>query len=85
MLSPMLTIEQAAERLSINRDGVSALIKSKQLPGVNVNRDPNAKRPTWRIREEDLTAFELARLSIRTATPQRPRKAAKPLSGKAWF
>ena len=57
----MLTRKQAATRLAVDPDAVSELITSKQLPAVNVARDPKAKRPTWRIRPEDLAEFELRR------------------------
>jgi hypothetical protein len=84
----MLTVDQVALRLGIDRDGVSKLIATKQLLGINVNRVRGAKRPTWRIRPEDLAAFELSRLSVQSPnvgttirTPKKKLSATK----RQWF
>lgn len=72
---PMLTREQVATRLGIDPDAVSSLIASKQLPAVNVAQKRNAKRPTWRVRPEDLEAFEAARSTAKPpATHRTTRK-----------
>ena len=88
MLIALLTIDKVAQRLGVDRDGVSRLINSGELPAVNVARDRNAKRPSWRIRPEDLAAFELSRLSIQSprvgVTARKTRKKLT-ASRRQWF
>ena len=83
-LAPMLTRELVATRLGVDPDAVSALIASKQLPAVNVARSRTAKRPTWRIRPEDLAEFELQRLTGKAHTPAR-RRVKRPAGKKSYF
>lgn len=84
MLTPaMLTRKQAAKRLAVDPDAVSVLIASKQLPAVNVARDPKAKRPTWRIRPEDLADFELRRMTGKA--PATTRRIKRPAGKKSYF
>lgn len=82
---PMFTIGQVATRLGTDRDGVSRLIASRELLAVNVARCRNAKRPTWRIRPEDLEAFELSRRSINPSSSARPRRTKLAATGRKWF
>lgn len=58
---PLLTLKKTAEWLGVDRDAITAFIKSGELPAVNVARSSSAKRPSWRIRFEDLETFELSR------------------------
>ena len=81
---PMLTREHVANRLGIDPDAVSALIASKQLAAVNVARSRTAKRPTWRIRPEDLAEFELRRLTG-TAHATTRRTPKRPTAKKSYF
>ena len=83
-LAPMLTRELVATRLGVDPDAVSALIASRQLPAVNVARSRTAKRPTWRIRPEDLAEFELRRLTGKSHTPTR-RTPKRPTAKKSYF
>ena len=83
-LAPMLTREQAANRLVTDVDGVSGLIASGQLRAVNVARDPKAKRPTWRIRPEDLAEFELRRMTGKAPATTR-RTTKRPTAKKSYF
>ena len=82
---PMLTIEQVATRLVTDRDGVSRLIASGELLAVNVARSRTAKRPTWRIRPEDLETFELSRRSVKPSSAARPRRTKRAATGRKWF
>jgi transposase len=63
------SVRQVAERYAVSEHVVLAWLKSGQLRGINVARQAGAKRPTWRIRETDLEAFE----ALRTPTPPSPR------------
>ena len=82
-LAPMLTREEVANRLVTDVDGVSGLIASGQLRAVNVARSRTAKRPTWRIRPEDLAEFELRRLTGKAHTPT--RRIKRPTAKKSYF
>ena len=42
--SPLLTTAQVAELLGISQDGVSSLIASGTLPGIDVSREEVASR-----------------------------------------
>jgi hypothetical protein len=84
LIAPMLTRKQVATRLGVDVDAVSGLITSKQLPAVNVAKDPKAKRSTWRVRPEDLEAFELRRMTgMAHATTRRAPK--RPTAKKSYF
>ncbi len=80
-LTPLRTVEEVAERLGVDRDAVTAFIKSKELPAINVNRDRNSKRATWRIKQEDLDQFELNR---RTLKPLPKKKISKLPPARSW-
>ncbi len=82
-LAPMLTRENVATRLGVDPDAVSALIASQQLAAVNVARSRTAKRPTWRIRPEDLAEFELRRLTGKSHTTT--RRIKRPAAKKSYF
>lgn len=51
----MLTIRQAAEKMGVSRRTIFRLVKSGDLPSVNVSASP--KRKVWRIEPEALDAF----------------------------
>ena len=82
-LAPMLTRKRIATRLGVDPDAVSALIASGQLAAVNVARSRTAKRPTWRIRPEDLADFELRRLTRKSHTAT--RRIKRPAAKKSYF
>lgn len=84
---PMLTIDQVAIRQNVNRDAVSHWINTGELPAVNVARSRTAKRPSWRIRLEDLQAFEFARSTTQPAATRSKGKKPKsqPVTRKKWF
>ncbi|MBI1913226.1 MAG: hypothetical protein HYS12_00455 [Planctomycetes bacterium] len=51
-------------------------IQSGELRAINVGRKPGAKKPRWRISEEALKAFELARTPV--PPPARMRRKKQP-------
>lgn len=53
----LLTIDEAAERLSITPRQVASLIRSGRLPWVNVSVKAVSSKPRKRIAEADLFAF----------------------------
>ncbi len=72
----LLTVKQAAERLSLNPATVYALCASRKLPHARIG----VGRGTIRIREEDLDAF-LERATVRPgppAAPSSPKAGPKP-------
>lgn len=53
----LLTIPEAAERLSITTRQVNTLIRRGRLPWVNVSHSAGTSKPRKRIAESDLFAF----------------------------
>jgi hypothetical protein len=85
-MDPLLTIHEVATRYGVDRDAVSRWIASRELEAINVNRSRTAKRPTWRISQEALIAFDQARSSKACEkTPARPRPVHRPTVGRKWL
>lgn len=61
-------------------DTVRGWITSGQLPAINAARNPNGKKPRWRVSAEDLAAFLEKRSNRPTSTepPKQPRRAPRP-------
>ena len=66
---PLLAVKQVAELLGIRQHGVLTLIRSGELPAIDVSLHPGG-RPRWRISADDLETF----LARRTRRPDPPRK-----------
>jgi excisionase family DNA binding protein len=62
-------IKDLCKRYRVGEHTVLGWIRNGELRAVNVGRRPGAKKPRWRITQEALYAFELAR----TPTPPLPR------------
>ncbi len=75
MVNATLTPPQLAKDYGVNPDKVLAWIHSGELRAVNVAAKPNG-RPRWRIKAEDLEAFELRRSAVPTKTTRRRRRAS---------
>ncbi|MDZ4685267.1 MAG: helix-turn-helix domain-containing protein [Planctomycetaceae bacterium] len=75
------SVREVAELLGIRQHGVTALIRSGELRGVDVSLQPGG-RPRWRIMQEDLEAF-IARRTHQAAAPRRRRR--KPTNVKQYF
>jgi hypothetical protein len=56
-----LFVRDIAQRLAVTEHAVLSWIKAGELKAINVSRRPGAKRPTWRITQEALEAFEARR------------------------
>ena len=69
----LLTIEQAAERLTVNERSVRQLMSSGQLAWVDVSVKQNSLKPRKRIREADLFAF----MEARTVQPPEPHTSGR--------
>ena len=79
MPDQLLTIKQVAEIVQIDRKQIARWIHSGELRGVPVNRNPNAARRHYRVRESDLDAFLTRRAGQAEERPQRRRRRkAKP-------
>jgi excisionase family DNA binding protein len=63
------TVKDLTERYGVSEHTVLGWISRGELRAINVGRRPGAKRPRWRITDEALQAFEMAR----TPTPPPPR------------
>ena len=68
-MSSTLSVRDLCERYGVGEHTVLGWINFGELRAINVGRKPGAKKPRWRITQEALEAFELAR----TATPPQPR------------
>jgi excisionase family DNA binding protein len=68
-MSSTLSVHDLTERFGVSEHTVLAWIRSGELRAVNVGRRPGGKKPRWRITQEALEQFELAR----TPTPPLPR------------
>ncbi len=64
-----LSVRDICERYGVSEHTVLGWIRSGELRPVNVGRRLGTKKPRWRITQEALAAFELAR----THTPPPPR------------
>jgi excisionase family DNA binding protein len=69
-------LKVVAARLSTTLDHVLGLVHSHKLKATNIGR--GAKRPRWRVSEEDLKAFIAARTNGATQTTARRRKPPSP-------
>jgi excisionase family DNA binding protein len=68
-----LTVRKIQERFGVGESTVLAWIRSGELRAFDVSRN-RGKRPSWRITEEALAAFELARSSAAPPPPRTRRK-----------
>jgi excisionase family DNA binding protein len=85
VLTALLTIDEVAARLGVDRDAVSTFIAKRELAAVNVARNRSGKRPRWRIRPEDLEAFELSRRHSNQPPSSTTRKRRQQAAGRTWF
>lgn len=69
-------VRQLVERYEVTQTTVLHWIASGQLRAINVGVDPGKQKPRWRITEEALREFELARSTSPPPTPS-PRKRRK--------
>ena len=72
-MSSTFSVRDLRERYAVSEHTVLGWIARGELRAVNVGRRPGAKKPRWRITQEALEAFELAR----TPTPLQPRVRRK--------
>ena len=63
------SVKQASSLLGIRTHGVLTLIRSGQLPAIDVSLTPGGK-PRWRILPDDFDAF----IEKRTHQPKTPTK-----------
>jgi excisionase family DNA binding protein len=68
-----LSVKDLTERYGVGEQTVLAWINCGELRAINVGRRPATKKPRWRITQEALAAFELAR----TRSPALPRAARR--------
>jgi hypothetical protein len=65
-------VQDVCERFDVGPHTVLGWIRSGELRAFHVGRRPNAKKPRWRITQEALEAFELAR--THTPPPSRAKR-----------
>jgi excisionase family DNA binding protein len=71
-----LTPKAAASSLVVRVPTVCALIRSGQLPAVDVSVNPDSKRPSWRISREALDEF-IANRAKQVPAPKPTRRSRK--------
>jgi excisionase family DNA binding protein len=71
------SVQDICKRYSVGEHTVLNWVASGELRALNIARSRRARRPRWRIREEDLAAFEAARTSA-PATPRARRQKRQP-------
>ena len=70
------SIKDLCERFAVGEHTVLNWIRRGELKAINVSRKP-VGRPKWRITQDALAAFEVAR----TPTPAQPRTRQKKQRG----
>lgn len=66
----ILTVGDLEARWHVDRDAVTTLIGTGELPAFNIARHRDAKRPSWRIKLSDVEALEAARSSVPSKQPE---------------
>lgn len=72
-----LSVPSIAEKLDVDTEQVLSWIHSGQLKAANVAKNPNGKRPRWRVAEGDLGRFVLSRMN--SASQPSPRTPTRQL------
>lgn len=80
----LLTIDEVAAHIGVDRDAVSRYIKNRELTAINVARTLNC-RPRWRVSIEAIEAFLRSR-----QTDAKVHSAPKPIKkptriGRDWI
>jgi len=76
-MTDWLTIDELAKAWRVTPDHVRGLVRSGQLPAVNIARSPGAKRAQWRITPEGLQQFKAARQAVAPAESNGKRKRSR--------
>jgi excisionase family DNA binding protein len=76
-MSSTFSVKDLTERYGVGEHTVLGWIRSGELRAVNVGRHQGAKKPRWRITQEALETFEMARTP--TPPPPRARRRKRPL------
>jgi hypothetical protein len=74
------SVKDTAAHFATSQHTVLHWLATGQLAGINVSRDPAAKKKRWRITDQALAEFELTRSSAARATvsPRQRRKQKDP-------
>ncbi len=74
-----LSVTELCERWACKRELVYELIRTHQLPAINIAASEKA-RPLFRVRESDVVAFEAGR-EVRQPTPRKkPRRVSEKIT-----
>ena len=79
-MTPLLTVADLVVKWSVDRDCISRLIASGELPAIDISRSKDSKRPSWRFRLDDVESFEQARRSGPKPVNTKTRSAKRPLT-----
>jgi hypothetical protein len=75
MMQTLLGVPEVAKTLRTNENKVLGLIRSGELPAINLAQSATGKRPRWRIAADDLNAFLASRRTAKVQQETPPRKA----------
>jgi excisionase family DNA binding protein len=70
------SVRNLCDRYGVSEQTVLGWIHRGELRALNVGRRPGGKKPRWRVTQEALESFELARTA--TPPPPRARRRRKP-------
>jgi excisionase family DNA binding protein len=71
-----LSVSEVCQRYGVGENTVLGWIARGELRALNVGRSRAAKKPRWRITEDALAAFELARTSTPPPATRRKKRTA---------
>jgi len=73
-MSSTFSVKDLCDRFGVSEHTVLAWIAAGELKALHVGRRLGAKKPRWRVTQEALAAFELARTPTPPAPQSRRRK-----------
>jgi excisionase family DNA binding protein len=71
------SVKDVSAHFGVGQHTTLKWIADGELRAINVARSRRARKPRWRVRAEDLAAFEAARTST-PATPRARRRKRQP-------
>ena len=74
------TLKEVAEIEAVHEETALLWVRSGELTAHNASANPKSRKPRWRVTEDSLTAFRLARQNgTKEPTQPRRKRAAGPI------
>ena len=80
----ILTPAEIAATMRVNTTTVSAWIRRGELPAIIISKNPDSKKPRYRVWEEDFKAFlarRTAQAEVKQLPPIKRRRRRQPPEG----